>query len=1642
MSDIIKNRYKILETAGTGGFGAVYKVQDTVEDEIRALKYARPGAQVDFLADQSFRQEFKVMTTLSHPNLLKVFDYDTDSEGKTFFTMEFIEGFPLDDLKWHPRSSLLYRIINEILFGLDALHSREMIHSDVKPSNIMIETDDPVLFKQYAATPEPVTELPEFQVKLLDFGLLKQFESGDEGGGAGTLEYAAPEILLGKPVDHRSDLYSLGMTFYEMLTGELPFQAAETFQIVQKQIEEIPPPPSTKNPDIPPLLDDLIVKLLEKEPRRRYQFSSDIREILFDIQEIPVEERAREDFTKHLFDSSFIGREAAITAARTFAVEAGRRREVRFLHLAGGRGSGKSALADKLKTGFQLKNVCAAVSTCADSGTGVPYKPIERLIRFLLAARETQITDLSVKYPGELGRIFPEFEVSGQQGSGDGEQREWAEYRFFEAILDVFRELTSKRSVLIFDDLHLADEPTLKLLGYIMRGIRSRPILFVLFYRSDWDSSILKELTGLVGDEENTAEMTINPFTKEESDKMAGSILGTYESTPAFLDALHKYTEGVPGLIDLRIRQLIEAGKLFRSAGKWTCEVSSLADDLESIADQGDPDDFLRERVSSLPEGVRDALCLCAAAEMCDQDLMTEVLGISEAEASRILNEMLSAGFVRDVVESERSCITVSSRHLASMILTLEEPGKINTLKGKIARILEKRRLAGEPVPEILLAELFIGGRMPGKAVKYSRKAGERLEAAYDPGKAIRIYSRVLELIENEPRFSKDRFELAFRLGSLHLRAGDQQEALARFGEALEAAADPHQEAMVHRNLAELNHQLNNIDEIEGCFRKALESANRIKAKSRQAEAIASIHLLRGVVLADGGNVLEALDAVEMGIDAVKSRESLWELRVKLYNSKSRFLIQTGKAKEASALIKRTIRMAERRNAFRSLSASINMLGILSYGRGDFVSFLKEMASSLMYAEKAGDAVFIERLYSNIGLINHQLGNWDNAYNHCRKGLLLAEKISDTPGVVSLLDNLAVLSRDKGNLDASLRYYDRAIRLAESQNLERALISLTGNLGELHIVADRLDEAEAMVQTSLAASREQGVVGEELENLRRLAEIAIKRDNVDKAISVAGKAMGLAESQKNKQEQAKLKRLLALAFRSKGKPEVIIENLEASRTMFLEQGLDFERARTAMELGRYYYEFGQRGKAKKHFVEAEEIFNQLGALHYLTKVKELLQSFKSRKRDMTGHMKRMQMLLESSRALAAVLDTDKLFTLIIDMSLEITSAERGFLLQPSDDTLRFLVARNKDRSDIPGQDFAISNSVVENVIKSRRPLTIRDIKLSTRFKSRESIKSLELKSIICVPLFAGDDLLGIIYVDNNLATAESFTDDDEQLLEALSGHAVVALQNAKLHGDLRHSYDELVNSKTELETTYRDLKETQDSLIHAEKMVAFGQLAAGIAHELKQPLTAIQLYSEMTLRRAKEESTTKYLADIHKEATRMSELVGRINRYTRKSSAVEFKRLNIVEPIEYALKLTKKKFTLPYIKVNRRFPETPLYIDGDSAQLEQVFSNLFTNACDAMVEGRQGEIWIDLVEASTEETVTVSIRDNGSGIPQEIQDKFFAPFFTTKEPGKGTGLGLSIVLGIVNNHSGVIEAQSDSNEGTTFYLRFPRKFPD
>ena len=1647
LRQVINNRYEILSTAGLGGFGIVYRVFDILDGSEKALKYAHQDYDSSQVTEQAFKREFRSMAALSHPNLLRVFDFGADSNGRVFFTMEFVNGFTLDELQWDPHSNLLYYVIKEILLGLDALHSRDIVHSDLKPQNIMLFGDDPAWLKGCASSSSNGSVDPTVGIKLLDYGLLKNFGAPGQEGVFGTLEYTGPEVLLGKAVDHRSDLYSLGVTLYEILTGELPFQATESFQLIQKQIEESAVPPVRVNPRIPESLGKVIEKLLEKDPRRRFQYTSDIREIIASIQGLEEDERDREDFTRHLLGSQWVGRAHLLENLRILADASGRMGELKLAAVHGERGAGKSRFSKEAKTLFQLQDLMVASASCCETGDYVPYRPVVELLRVMVAESGRDLCSLPGEYGDEIKDFIPELSRAGE-GSGldRGEEVErWAEFRLFESVLTVFRDLCEDKSVLIVDDIHLADEITMKLMGYLVRGLKHRPVLVIFTYRSSFERELVDRLVGSTPDSGVVEEIELGPLDPGQSASMVNSMLGTENNTEAFLKAIHRSAGGNPALLEQKTRQLISSGKLYRHKGKWISEVQGLEDDLASLPEVDDPDQLLWNKLNALPAELLDIYRACAAAKSFDALLISEVLARPSHEMPGCLGSLCERGVIREVELEGEAVFCISNASQASMALEKMAFDSRADLMKRVALTLENSRGSGAEVSPLKLAELFIAGGSPDKAIEYTKIAGSQLEAAYDNGKAIWLYSSLRALLEAPECRSSDRREFSAKLGGLYLRAGKREEALVHFEAGLDASSKVGEKAMILRSFAEIYHRLGRSEAADRYLGDALSAAGEIESASERAEAKAVVYLLKGLVSADRKDLAGALSFVNSGLEALGRRRNLWAVKIKLYNSKIRFLYQSGLVTEAAELIRRTVKMAERRSRFRSLSSCMCMLGVIAYGKEDFHGSLHSTEKALLYAEASGDAIFIERAHSNLGWINHRLGNWEQAYEHYRKGILLAEKIEDVASIATLYNNLSLIAQDMGDFDNAFKFLDKAGVVARMAGLSDVELSINGNLGDLNLEAGNIEEAERILRASLHQARSSENPQEEMENLTRLAELCARKGSAQEAVALVESGLAVAEKLGDTQESAKLRRAFALAKCHEGERQGVAEILEQSRSVFLEGGQDFERAKTSLVLGRHYSDVGKKRLARRALIEAEEIFNQLGALQHLSRVRELLQVFKTRKEDKSGHIKRMQMLLDSSRALVAILDRETLLTVIIDMSLELAGAERGFLLRPEEGEgagMRFLVSRDREKNDLPGEDFPISQSVVESVIHSRRPLTIRDIELSTRFKTRESILSLELKSIMCAPLFSRDELLGVIYVDNNLSTAESFTSDDERLIEALASHAIVAIENAKLHGDLLRSYQELVQSKVELEESCRNLEETQENLIQAEKMSAFGQLAAGIAHELRQPLTAIQLYSEMTMRSSKEKKTQEYVGDLAREAKRMTDLVGRINKYTRKSSSAEFTEVDLQEAIDYALALVKKELTLPYVRVNKNFVDEKLMLRGEVAQLEQVFANLLKNACDAMIPGKQGELWIDTQRYSDETCAAVMLKDNGQGMSAEVKEKVFSPFFTTKESGKGTGLGLSIVMGVVNNHSGTVEMESEVGEGTAFILRFPRVPPE
>lgn len=253
-------------------------------------------------------------------------------------------------------------------------------------------------------------------------------------------------------------------------------------------------------------------------------------------------------------------------------------------------------------------------------------------------------------------------------------------------------------------------------------------------------------------------------------------------------------------------------------------------------------------------------------------------------------------------------------------------------------------------------------------------------------------------------------------------------------------------------------------------------------------------------------------------------------------------------------------------------------------------------------------------------------------------------------------------------------------------------------------------------------------------------------------------------------------------------------------------------------------------------------------------------------------------------------------------------------------------------------------------------------------------------------------------------------------------------------GELAASFNKMGE---ELKERERKLEDARSALVQSEKMAAFGQLGAGIAHEVKNPLAGILGYSQLALRKAPDPALKNYLEIIEKETKRCKAIIENLLKFARQEKTV-MDRVEVEPLIDEAVKLVEHQLNMNGVKIEKRVAPGLPAIFANANQLQQVLMNLSINAQHAMEKG--GSLIITAEKGSggpVADGVEIRVTDTGSGIPKEIQAKIFEPFFTTKPAGKGTGLGLSVTYGIIRDHKGLIAVESQVGVGTTFRMVLP-----
>jgi serine/threonine protein kinase/tetratricopeptide (TPR) repeat protein len=861
-------RFRIGEKLGEGGMGVVYRAMDTRDNREVALKVMK--SSLAGAARQRFEREFRSLSNLYHPRCLQVFDFGELDSGP-FFTMELFEGKPITSLVGKALDDVLEPLL-QITLALDYIHHNGIIHRDIKPSNILVRA---------ATRPNG---LPGFDVKLMDFGLAKYYgvksSLSAEAGFVGTVAYCAPEQLNNDELDHRADLYCLGLVAYELLSGRYPFPEARlggVRSLMRAQINESPKPLREVRPEIPSQITEAVARYLRKEARRRPDSAALLRDAIAAHLKI-------DNVTVYLGSTSAVPR--AVLTVTGFVC---RTREQDLIEDAirrclsppeppsetppslilavGEPGIGKSSLIREAERGARGHGCQVYQGRCFD-GNLAPFQPFVEILRQLVVdlrlqeRRETQgppdedmtasrgaglpveqwarLTAVVKDYAGEILRVAPELRkyLAGEAYRQVDFGRE-ADY-IFRALAAFFIEVATLQPLcLSFEDIQWADKSSLDLLRHLCAalsdawrnadGSTASPRLTIVasartgYPQIDALAVPLRERRGVL-------EMSLSPLTESETRELIALRLNCRpeDLSDELVARVHGLCAGNPFFVSETIREWFEKNAIAREGSAWL---------LTTV--EGDPSDLpqtvreaMRLRLQGLTPQARQVVGAAAViGAVVDVDLLRATIPeLSESDVLDALDVLLPRRVFRETGNAGR----VEFVHDLLREFPYAELSAVRrrSLHRRVGELLEGRRAKGQPIAPAVLAEHFRAAEEHAQAFAYDLEAARSALDVYAFNNAVTHLEDALRLIPKEAD-AATRYRLFDMLGAALGASGRLDDAIAAYGTALDYACDNIARARVQHGIGEAYHRKGDYDEALRQFDLALRSAGFPRPKTR-----------------------------------------------------------------------------------------------------------------------------------------------------------------------------------------------------------------------------------------------------------------------------------------------------------------------------------------------------------------------------------------------------------------------------------------------------------------------------------------------------------------------------------------------------------------------------------------------------------------------------------------------------------------------------------------------------------------------------------------------------------------------------------------------------------------------------------------
>jgi class 3 adenylate cyclase len=765
----IDGRYEIVGDLGRGGRKRVYLAHDRDSEgrEVAVALFETEG--IAEIAVTRARREAQAMERLGrHAHIVSVLATG-EHDGRPYMVSEYMPGGDLAGILADEPSGRLdaertMAIATDICLALEHAHARSIVHRDLKPANIWIGEDG--------------------RARLGDFGLAateRRSREAAEGLLVGTVAYLPPEQALGRGVDARADLYSLGAVVYEMLTGQPPFPGDDAVAIISRHVNAEPVPPRGLEPTVPPALDRLVIRLLAKSPGDRPDSAAEVRA---ELGRVAADPEATEDAESgegslgNLASGALVGRDQELGEMRE-AVEEALAGSGNLMFIVGEPGIGKTRAAEELVTFAGMRGARVLWGRCHEDDRAPAFWPwIEAIREFVRDADPVGLRwQLGPRAP-DVARLVPELaERLGEEPEPLASINEADRFRLFDSVTGFLADASRSRPlVIVLDDLHWADASSLELLRFVSRQLSGTGLLLVGTYR-DVElgrhhplSRALSELTAA----RNARRV---PLRGLDVGGVASMIEATTGSPPpaALARSIWEQTEGNPFFVGEVVRLLASEGRL-DGAGAG----------LPAVIPEG-VRDVVGQRLDRLTPEANEVLKVAAVA---GREFETAVVAAaSERDADEVETALASAR--ENLLVSDGATAGTGWLCFAHAIVRETLYAELST-----AQRVQLHKRVGEAIEAIDgdrdrqlddLARHFIEAAPAGeldKAVDYARRAAAHASSQLAHEDAASLYAQALELIDGSATDDRVRLEIAHDLGRARWLAGRFEEARAAYEQA------------------------------------------------------------------------------------------------------------------------------------------------------------------------------------------------------------------------------------------------------------------------------------------------------------------------------------------------------------------------------------------------------------------------------------------------------------------------------------------------------------------------------------------------------------------------------------------------------------------------------------------------------------------------------------------------------------------------------------------------------------------------------------------------------------------------------------------------------------------------------------------